>query len=429
MNQLSVFKNTKVGIKIVLYTSKKNKQNLSPIMLRLTADGKQKYISLKLQIEENDWDFKNSKVKSSHTNSNEYNAIIANAYNDAEQNYLKLFNKVESSLSNVQNAIRVKADKKTVEDVIKDRVKHFEKLSKFSSAEILSYTLVIMSRPLRECKIDKISEDWVKKFIENITTQYNFKGNGVSIYLRSLKACFRDYYGKESHLVSEYFKFSKLTSTDTPKRAITTDRIKKSVDLKFEADTNLNKRGLGIYQQELSLAALERSRNVFILSILLNGINFKDLALLKKTDVIDGRIEWCRNKTGSIHTVVITDTIKKLLDKLKTDNEMLLPIITDTKYINNFETKAFYVYYKTKLKRHNANLKKLGKLIEIDTPLTTYVGRHSFATMLNDNSVSLSVIQQALGHSNIKTTQAYLSKIDNTRMDEATNKITELIGM
>jgi integrase len=71
------------------------------------------------------------------------------------------------------------------------------------------------------------------------------------------------------------------------------------------------------------------------------------------------------------------------------------------------------------LKTINKYLKKIGKYLKIETPLTTYVSRHSYATILKRSGVSTSIISESLGHSNEKTTQIYLDSFENSQIDEA----------
>ena len=67
----------------------------------------------------------------------------------------------------------------------------------------------------------------------------------------------------------------------------------------------------------------------------------------------------------------------------------------------------------------NRELRALGKELRITADVTTYVARHSFATVLKKSGVNIGIISQALGHQDIKTTQIYLSKFDNEQVDDA----------
>ena len=67
----------------------------------------------------------------------------------------------------------------------------------------------------------------------------------------------------------------------------------------------------------------------------------------------------------------------------------------------------------------NTELHEIAKRLEIEEDVTTYVARHSFATVLKKSGVNIGIISQALGHQDIKTTQVYLSKFDDEQVDSA----------
>ena len=68
---------------------------------------------------------------------------------------------------------------------------------------------------------------------------------------------------------------------------------------------------------------------------------------------------------------------------------------------------------------YNTELRVFAQELGITAEVTTYVARHSFATILKKSGVNIGIISQALGHQDIKTTQIYLSKFDNEQVDEA----------
>ena len=67
----------------------------------------------------------------------------------------------------------------------------------------------------------------------------------------------------------------------------------------------------------------------------------------------------------------------------------------------------------------NTELRTFAKELGITAEVTTYVARHSFATILKKSGVNIGIISQALGHQDIKTTQIYLSQFDNEQIDNA----------
>ena len=71
----------------------------------------------------------------------------------------------------------------------------------------------------------------------------------------------------------------------------------------------------------------------------------------------------------------------------------------------------------------NKELHNLATELGIKENVTTYVARHSFATVLKKSGVNIGIISQALGHQDIKTTQIYLSKFDDEQVDSAMNNL------
>ncbi|MBL0136836.1 MAG: tyrosine-type recombinase/integrase [Chitinophagaceae bacterium] len=71
----------------------------------------------------------------------------------------------------------------------------------------------------------------------------------------------------------------------------------------------------------------------------------------------------------------------------------------------------------------NENLKIIAEKAGIETELTTYVARHSYANILKMKGIPTSVISEALGHDSKKTTQVYLDSFGSSILDEASKAI------
>ena len=73
-------------------------------------------------------------------------------------------------------------------------------------------------------------------------------------------------------------------------------------------------------------------------------------------------------------------------------------------------------------KAANKALHKIGEKLGIPIDLTTYVARHSYATVLKRSGVSTAIISESIGHSSEKVTQIYLDSFENTQIDEASGQ-------
>ena len=100
---------------------------------------------------------------------------------------------------------------------------------------------------------------------------------------------------------------------------------------------------------------------------------------------------------------------------LTKDTPYLLPVITTQ---DGTERKQ----YEKAEHNVNRNLKKIGEMAGLHIPLTTYVARHSWASIMRDMGNDITVVSKGLGHRDIKTTQIYLSTIDNSTIMRANKR-------
>ncbi len=168
--------------------------------------------------------------------------------------------------------------------------------------------------------------------------------------------------------------------------------------------------------QQLDLSAnpaQDFARIIFLLSFYLRGMSFIDMAYLRKSDIRDGILTYCRHKTGQQLSIKWEQQMQDVVDALpKSETDYLLPIITK-------EGAEGRKQYENKMKSVNRRLKSVAQKAGISVPLSTYWSRHSWSTIARDNDVPISIISKALGHNSIVTTQIYLDSISNDKVDEA----------
>jgi integrase len=152
-------------------------------------------------------------------------------------------------------------------------------------------------------------------------------------------------------------------------------------------------------------------------------MNFTDIAFLKWKDILDNRLIYTRRKTNEKFNIQLLEPAVKILEYYKatgqSKNDYVFPLLS-TDHI----TPQTIFNRKVKMLREiNKNLKAVGKLAGIKSELTTYVARHSYATILKKSGVSTSLISEALGHDCEKTTQIYLDSFGNSTLDEVSKVI------
>lgn len=231
--------------------------------------------------------------------------------------------------------------------------------------------------------------------------QNNVTQNTISCYMRSLRSLLH-------HVSPSLKKLSLFDHVFTGRQH--TD--KRSIPL---ADI--------IRLQQLQLpcqSAIAFSRDIFLFSFYALGMPFVDIAFLQKRQVKDGYIIYHRHKTGQRIRVKIEPPMQQIIQRYAHNNSpYVFPILPVHNHIRQATD------YESARTRYNRHLKKLGTMAGIPHKLTSYVARHSWASIAYHSNVDLSVISKALGHTSPHTTLTYIREIDDNRIDTANHQLLQ----
>ena len=159
------------------------------------------------------------------------------------------------------------------------------------------------------------------------------------------------------------------------------------------------------------------ARDMFVLSFMLRGMSFVDMAYLRKSDLLHGRITYRRRKTGQMLIVAWKPQVQKILDKYPPNHtRYLLPII---KHYGIHERYA----YRNAVYNINRSLHKIGVMLGLEAPLTMYVARHSWVSAARSRGIPVSVISEGMGHDSESTTRIYLASLEASVVDDANARI------
>ena len=228
------------------------------------------------------------------------------------------------------------------------------------------------------------------------------KRNSSSCYLRTLRTLYRKAVEAGMTTDKNIFRHVFTGFAKTAKRAIPVGSLRAIRQLQLPDNS-----------------AIAFARDIFMLSLYLQGISFVDLAYLKKDDIRNGLLHYSRKKTGQELTVGWEPVMQDIVDNyahLTKGSPYLLPIIT----VEDGTERRQYERMEHKV---NHYLKKIGAMVGLQTSLTTYTGRHTWASTMRDMGVNLSVISKGLGHESLKTTQIYLSSLDTEGVVKANRKM------
>ncbi len=230
--------------------------------------------------------------------------------------------------------------------------------------------------------------------IKEYETWMKFRGNKqntTSFYMRNLRMIHKA--AVERRLIAppgeDIFAHVFTGVAKTKKRAVKQEVFKELAAMDLSMSLSINEKD---EKKDKEINKLEFSRDLFILSFYLRGISFIDMAYLKKKDLKNGIITYKRHKTAQTLEIALTPEMKEIIDSYKRfceNTDYLLPILGKDDSRKSYENA---------LKKQNDNLKKLSKRLNQEEHLTTYVTRHSWATIARNQGIPVSLISQGLGH-------------------------------
>ena len=230
--------------------------------------------------------------------------------------------------------------------------------------------------------------------------------NTVSFYLRTLRTLHHKAVEAGQATTNDIFAHVQTANVRTAKRAISIKDIRNIEKLELQIGSSIDK-----------------ARDLFLLSFYLRGMAFVDMAFLKKSDLKCGMVSYNRRKTHQNLNIEWIKPMQAIIDKYAEqtkDSPYMLPILTGK------ETSPYTQYRKVEYNT-NYNLKKIGKMIGLKIPLTTYVARHTWASIALHMNIPIATISEGMGHNSYKTTQIYLESIDVATINEANRRIIRKI--
>ena len=387
-------------IKVLCYKSKTLSNGEHPLMLCVCKDKIRKYQSLGISINARHWNFKANQVKEDCPDYARIQLII-----DAEIGKIRR-KALENRLDGKEFTATTLLDKiekqppKTVGELYLQYIESLklENRVRYAGMYQVSYNSFIKFNKHLDIPFLDIDIAWLKRYEQWMKSQ-NFAINTIGTRLRHLRTIFNKAIDMKLITTEAYpfraYKVSKV-SQQTAKRALSKNDIMNII----------NYRG----KSELEILAVD----VFTFSYFTAGINFIDMALLKSENIMDGRVIYYRHKTKKRIIVPLQPKALELIDKYR-GGTYIFPILSA--YHKTEAQKADRLH--KVLAKVNKYLKRIGEKLNLPIPLTTYVARHSYATVLKRSGVATSIISESLGHSTERITQVYLDSFGNDQMDEA----------
>lgn len=433
-------------VKIVLFKTNRKKTSGSelekyPLKLRIGHKSVKKYINLNFEMTEEEFDENKESVSRKFKNSGRANAVIQNKKSIALDTISELSIKVnsftpEQLLEVVKNRIEEQyEDKKISKEVFRNDVfctfigeyskliiERYRKANRNSTANSYQTSVnALLKFTGKDIPFTQINKFLLDEF-EAYWLGEGKKLGGLGVFLRGVRTIFNIAISDSKTEVEEsHYPFAKngykIKKGRAPKRAMDESFVRAIEDLELKENTST-----------------WHYKNYFLLTYYFHGMNFKDLAYLKRDCINEkeGRLRYERMKTRRGDNVKefnikipkqVKETLKFYMSNEYHDNLLfpILDIVLRTSNDKNQELKR----YKSKLSAYNEGLKKIAKMIGYEGKLTSYVVRHTFATIGLKKGASKTTMGEFLGHGSAVTSEAYFGDFDKSVLDEVADSIFE----
>lgn len=396
-------------VNVLCYKSKVLSNGECPLMLRVTKDRKRKYVGLGVSVNPKFWNFSKNEPKAACPNREYIEMLIADKIKEYSAKIIE-FKVAKQDITPTSLVEKVNAQpksSKTVDDVFKEQMAYLIKAGRKSYAQSIKQTYNSLQEYRHNLNIcfDEIDVNWLKRY-EQFLREKRLSENTIGIRFRNLRAIY-NVAVEEDVVSSDRYPFKKFKiariNQETIKRALTKADIERI--LSFKSSNNFMRFPI----------------DIFAFTYYCGGINFTDIAKLTQANIMDGRLIYKRQKTKKLIRIPLQPQALALIKKYHSANSpYLFPILSP--FHKTEEQKADRIH--KVITKVNERLKQIGEILKLPIKLTTYVARHSQATVMKRAGVSTAVIREIMGHSSERVTQIYLDSFDNEQIDEAMKSLS-----
>ncbi len=408
---------TVAKFKVVLRKDKVSRHGEAPVCLRITKDRRCTYKTL-FHLNPAYWDENAQRVKKQCPNAELLNATIAKKRAEMEQEtYMLAMTENSVSISTIRNKINTR----TSFDLFEYADKYIRELleeGKYSTYKKCKSVIWKLRHYVGKetLPIKCITETFLRKYESYLMNTLGNNRNTTTVNMKTLGKLVGDIY--RNYDLDEHtnpFRKIKFHQEQTERTYLEIEDIKKIQDFKVKLQS-----------------PLYDAREVFLFECF-TGLRISDILTLRWKNVTDNSITICMRKTEKSLTIPLHDYVKFILKKRRRLLEEDGVKITGEKYVFNIlkidvdeaSARDALNTISSATAIINKRLKYMALKLGIKKNLSTHVARHSFATMLVTGDVSLFVIKELLGHSDVKVTQIY-AKVVSKKKEEAINVLNRL---
>jgi integrase/recombinase XerD len=392
--------------KLVLYHYQHGKldpKKKYPVRLRISFKRVSRYFSLRISV-----------------TLGEFNKILTSSSLKEEFNQVSHFLRKAESITNelkehftweeFEARFFVKEEPKPIVVDLLDSLKEYAESVKSEGryrtyqSYITTYNRVKAYHRKKILPITSVTKEWLNAFANSLKND-GLKVASIGIYSRNLRCVF-NWEISRGRIKPEIYPFGrnkfKPPSSTRVKKALTYEDVVKIFEYTPETESEY------------------WARDMWLFSYLANGMNVKDIALLRYENITDNELSFVREKTKRkmienqklVHVFLhpqMLDIINRWGNKDKRPNQFIFDILN----VKDLSMMQEYRDVNQAVKIINKYMKRIGRKLQLSKLPTCNFARHTYSTVLKRANVPIEVISEALGHTSVKTTEIYLDSFES----------------
>lgn len=413
-------------------------QGTFPVYIRITKERKHKRIKTSVAISRlSNWNPKGAKnqnwIRTSEKNAEVWNEALAKELEEATALYrddkkasiASLADKIKSQSASDSFLEFAKAETKELAELGKSNAKHYQTFCN----KLESY---LDSVGKDDLTFSELSPALIGDFEAFLQKERNEKIKKESKrlhpnYIRTLLVKFRALVNKaikEDLLPLDKYPFKNHPipkEVETGKEALGEEEISAIIALDYPKGT-----------------LLWHTKNAFLFSFYCAGIRAGDLLQLRWRNIKEegARLEYIMSKNHKQRNYPIMPQAKAILASYYTDSvkptDYIFPLLDSrANYAKDVEVETMPIDLKKQLFSQiysknallNKYLKKIAQDAGIEKCLSFHISRHTFASLAREKDISSKLVQEALAHSSLTTTERYLHSFSSAEVDSALQKV------
>ena len=353
--------------------------------MRITYNGKQKYISTGIKLYPNQWDGKRI-IGTPECIS--LNKMLDKMLSNVMQAIYKMYDQGEIDIFSIPSIAENNEDNISLKDFIRKRMevrtygkangtlKRYERFQRFffkwggikTFSDITEHNIILYDKYLRKHGMNDCSK-W--------TNYHRFLN---SFILDAIDA------GLLKRNPYKWVNIDKGRNNDSLSKCLTPEEFNKLKSAKMPTECLEKVRDLFVFQTYTCLSYVD-----------LRNFDFSKLVSINKMKVYIGN----RGKTGEQFTIPMLKPAMEILAKYG----YALPIISNVKY--------------------NEYLKVVAQAAGIDKPISTHWARHTGATLLLNEGIDMRIVSKICGHSSTRITEMIYAKLLDETVVNAVKKVKD----